>query len=90
MHLLWAGMGEVLPTTEKVRMLCSCSYFLSVCMKGTTQVYVLTFQSNPLMFQILYFMIKFITNKFTWNYLPKEQRLILVVSRFLTLGQQEI
>lgn len=49
----------------------SSDHFFNVIMQEATQKGVLTFQDNPLMFQISYFMVKLLTHKFTRNYLPR-------------------
>lgn len=87
MYLLWAGMEEALPTPYKVRIFVVAVISWMILCRGP---HVLTFQDNPLMSQIFYFMVQFLTHTFTWNYLPKEQRPTLIFSRLVKFEQQGI
>ena len=54
---------------------------------GTVRIHVLSFQDHLFMFQISCVMVKLLTNKFTWAYLPKEQKPTLRVSRLWKFEQ---
>lgn len=86
-HQLWAGMGEALPTQDKVRIFVVAVISQMILYR---RPHVLTFQDNPLMSQIFYFMVQFLMHKFIWNYLPEEQRPTLIYSRLVKFEQQEI
>lgn len=74
-HLSWAGMQELLLTIDKVRIfVVAIISWLSIWKGPHRYIFSLIFQDNPLIFEIFYFMVKFFTNKFAWNYLPKGQR----------------
>lgn len=84
MYLLWAGTGEALLTTRRIRMF----VVAGVPRKGPHR-YVLIFQYNSLMFQTFYFMVKFLKNQFTWNHSPQKQESSLVVLGVWSLNSRE-
>lgn len=88
MHL--SGGGASPSHHRQDESFCQSSYFLTNSVEGTTRIHARSFRDNPVLFQIFYFMVKFLTNKFTWNCLPKEQKPTLVVSRLLKFEQQEV
>ena len=89
MHLC-VGRGASPSHNRQDENFCQSSYFLTNSVEGTTRIHALSFHDNPSLFQIFYFMVKFLMNKFTWNCLPKEQKPTLVVSRLLKFKQQEV